>query len=151
MIPAMAFELTMVGGLLRISISGVVNWKMLQDVIQEVARIEEVVDEPPHRITDLGEVTTIDLDYGLVSNIANTRRQVQHSRSYRSAIVAPLPLHFGFARMYETMGESDQTIIRTFHTMEEAEAWIGEVWEPTADEVPEPESSDLPVGEDGSS
>src|SRR5262245_61923835 len=73
---------------------------------RDVLAIEQAKETTPSRLIDLSEVTTIDLDFGSMLEFANLRATTVFKNPARSAIVAPGPVHFGFARMYQTLNRN---------------------------------------------
>jgi len=59
-----------------------------------------------------------------VNALAERRRTVALQHPIRSAIVAPTPVSFGFARMFQTLNDHPQIAISIFSTVEAAEAWL---------------------------
>lgn len=80
----------------------------------------------PPRITDLTEVTDLDLDFNAVLRLAEDRKSRPFPNSFKSAIVAPKDHLLGFARMFQTLNDHPQITIRIFRDLPSARAWIGE-------------------------
>jgi hypothetical protein len=76
-------------------------------------------------IFDLSDVTEIDISteelrgFSLTTSVNNS-----HGGPCKLAIVAPTPVTFGMARMYELMQPASLNEIRVHHALAEAEAWV---------------------------
>jgi hypothetical protein len=120
----MPFRIQQHASLIRITFSGVVTKADLTESIGELARIEATCDPIPDRLTDLTGVVDRDWDPGKVLQAAKTRRAEEFPNPFRSAVVAPTPVAFGFARMFQTLNDHPKIEVRVFKTMADAEAWL---------------------------
>ncbi len=121
----MPAHLSIQDGILHISFVGTVNdWDLreMTDRLEELERNAEVV---PHRITHLTEATRIELTFADLWELAKRRKATGFLNPFKSAIVAPDPVHVGFARMFQTLNDHPKIVIAIFRKTEEAEQWIG--------------------------
>ncbi|HEX2854014.1 MAG TPA: hypothetical protein VHO24_12310 [Opitutaceae bacterium] len=78
----------------------------------------------PDRITDMSRVSGITLDFTAMEAFAAKRRNAPLKNRVKSAIVAPQPLQFGFARMYQTLNENRDIVIELFRDEASALQWL---------------------------
>ena len=97
----------------------------LPRALAEMAQLDARMPAPPkHRITDLSLLDEIDIGFPEIEMVAKGRRELKLSAPMRSALVAPSPLQFGFARMFQTLNDNPKVDVRIMRTMEEALRWI---------------------------
>jgi hypothetical protein len=76
-------------------------------------------------LVDLRKVAAIDISVDTFKMDAkNVKSSPRHSHS-RIAIVAPKEAVFGLARIYQVLNEEGPRKVMVFHTMAEAEQWLG--------------------------
>jgi hypothetical protein len=78
----------------------------------------------PHRLTDLRALTRPYPTDPAVRALAERRKAQTLANAVKSAIVAPQPIHLGFARMFQILNEHPQIAIEIFSTGQAAEAWL---------------------------
>lgn len=120
----MAYTCELREGVLRIVFSGCVNMDEVYRMLDEIEKVEANLDRSPDRIADLSLVDEMDLNFAGVERVAARRRLMQFKNPVRAAIVAPRPLQYGFARMYQTLSENKAVELQIFERLSEAEHWI---------------------------
>ena len=90
----------------------------------DLAAIEASSVIAPNRLTDLSAVSAPHPVFLDVQALANRRKIQPLANAVKSAIVAPRPIHIGFARMYQNLNNHPQITIEIFATAEDAEAWL---------------------------
>jgi hypothetical protein len=120
----MPYTLTTEPTFLRVVLHGVITHQELQALAHDLAVIEASREITPDRLTDLGAVTAPHPTFPDVQALARRRKIQPLSNAVKSAIVAPRPIHLGFARMYQNLNQHPQITIEIFTTMEAAEAWL---------------------------
>ncbi|MGH8187499.1 MAG: hypothetical protein ACREUC_13145 [Steroidobacteraceae bacterium] len=59
-----------------------------------------------------------------ILELADTRTRRPLATPVKSALIALRPVHFGFARMFQTLNTNPQIEVRIFATIEEALQWF---------------------------
>src|SRR4029077_15602966 len=72
-------------------------------------------------LCDCSAVKTVSISSSLIESLATAAR----SRTNFVAVVAPLPVAFGLARMYQIFNDPEYERIHVFAGVEEAMAWLG--------------------------
>jgi hypothetical protein len=76
------------------------------------------------RITDLRDVTKLDIDFVGVAGYVADRAKTPVPDRVQSAIIAPDLPHFGFARMYQSLSENPRLVVAIFPNEVEAREWV---------------------------
>ncbi len=113
--------------IVRVTFSGTMSAEDLTAVGAAIRELETPGARTPDRLTDLTDVLARDSIFKLVMEIARRRSTTVFPNAFRSAIVAPTPETFGFARMFKILNRNSQIAIQVFNTMAEAEEWLGVV------------------------
>jgi hypothetical protein len=95
-----------------------------EEILDHIAASAKDPDVDPNfsELTDWRRVDSIDLTADEVVEVA---REHVFAATARRAIVAPQPLYFGIARMYETHHTAGgKAIVHVFASMEEALHWL---------------------------
>ena len=71
-------------------------------------------------LCDCSALTTVSISASLIESLAKTAM----SRTNFVAVIAPLPVAFGLARMYQIINDPDYARIHVFAGVEEAVAWL---------------------------
>ena len=98
-----------------------------QDLLSLADAIAAIDREHPvalNRLTDLSQVSGPDLSYPAMLAFVERRKAQQLANPIKTAIVAPKPVHVGFARMFQILNDHPQIVIEVFATVEAAEAWL---------------------------
>lgn len=120
----MAFELRQENGLLRISLSGTLTNDDLARGAQEVAAFEATCDVVPHRLSDVRPVERLEIDFRSILSFAEDRKRRQFPNAFKSAIVTSDIVHYGFARMFQTLNDHSQITIAIFGDDVSALDWL---------------------------
>jgi hypothetical protein len=75
----------------------------------------------PNRLMDLSLSTGVNIDFSAVAGFANVRHGVVLKNSIRHA---PTDLHFGVARMFQTLITNPKIELRVFRNLAEAAEWV---------------------------
>ena len=111
---------------LRITLSGRLTNQDLLDLGKDAARIESGYAVIPHRLTDMRPVERIEMNFEGVLALATERLKLKFPNTFKSAIVAGDVVHYGFARMFETLNDHPQIVIAIFPDEPEALRWLSE-------------------------
>jgi hypothetical protein len=122
----MPYELTLSGGLLRFTLSGIVTLEDLLNAAREAQVIEATEPVTPHRLTLLTGVGDFNLSFAKMDEFATIRRTAVLQNKVRSAIVAASQVQLGFARMFQTLNDNPQIEIQIFPDEPAALAWLEE-------------------------
>jgi hypothetical protein len=112
------------GGLLRIVFSGTVTNADLVRAAAEIAEVEASCDVVPHRSADLRPIERLEIDFGGIFTLAEARRRLIFRNPFKTAIVASDIVHFGFARMFQTLNDHPQIVVAIFGDEEHALQWL---------------------------
>jgi hypothetical protein len=122
----MAFAIDASQPILRITLSGKLTNQDLLDLGKEAARIEGGCPVVPHRLTDMRAVERVEINFQGVLALATERLKMKFPNMFKSAIVAGDVVHYGFARMFETLNDHPQIVIAIFPGEPEALRWLSE-------------------------
>jgi hypothetical protein len=103
---------------------GELNLPKLEDIL---SWMEDREKEAPtcHRLGDLSQVDRLNLSYAEISQIAERRRTVNYIEGeVKSAIFAPTPLVYGYARMYQQLLDCDKILLEVFEALPAAKEWL---------------------------
>lgn len=120
----MPFEMQVAGSILRITCSGIVSKAEFVDVLEELRRFESKFECVPDRLTDLSGIAGWEPDFAATMEVTNRRRAEVFPNKFKSAIVAPTPMTYGVARMFQTLNDNPQIEIRIFKARADAEEWL---------------------------
>lgn len=120
----MPYLLTVEDGIFRLTLSGEVTEADFRGFADELIRLESTFAETPSRLSDLSLATAMQVRYADVAVLVDRRKSQTFPNNFKSAIVAPQPVHFGFARMFQTLNDHPQIAIRIFGDCAAALAWI---------------------------
>jgi hypothetical protein len=120
----MAWTLREQNGILRIEFTGTLTNQDLVAGEGELERIERSAPVVPSRLSDLGLAERLEIDFHGVLALALARRQMIFKNSFKSAIVAPDFVRFGFARMFQTLNDHPQITIAIFPDVAGALDWL---------------------------
>ena len=130
----MPFEIEKHERLVMLRLTGRVS----RNDFHEIAKLAEEIDQAgataPNRLTDLSGMESIELGFVEMESFARKRRSVRIPHRVRSAIFAPDPLHYGYARMFQTLNDHPDIDIAVFTDWNAALVWVNEPCEQT----PEP-------------
>jgi hypothetical protein len=90
----------------------------------EVAALEDALPVALNRLTDLSQVSGSEMTYADMHDYVVRRKAQRLKNAVKAAIVAPMPMHIGFARMFQILMEHPQIEVQLFETLAEAEAWL---------------------------
>ena len=122
----MPFEITGQGRFLYARLFGALTPDDLVTLAAEFQRLEDAATASKDRITDVTDLGEVGIAFPDVLLLANRRRERQFTRRVKSAVVAPRPVHVGYARMYQTLNEHPQIDMRIVRSMDEALRWLEE-------------------------
>jgi hypothetical protein len=111
---------------MRITLSGNFTHGDLQALAKETESGERSYGAAPNRMTNAQPCTHLELTFLDVLNFVQERLRLEFPNSYKSAIVAKDVVHYGFARMYETLNDHAQVITAIFADEADAMKWLAE-------------------------
>jgi len=121
----MPFQIKLEHDLIRLTYTGFVTKAEIFASAQEIARLEGELPNRPDQITDLSGIEGRETNYQTLSSVAKDRQAKTFYNAFKIALVAPTPLSFGLARMFQTLMDHPQIKVEVFNTMIEAEQWLG--------------------------
>jgi len=127
----MSFDYKVKDGYISIALYGVVSPSDLREIVQRFREFESTTGIAPHRITDLSRVEVVGMHFAEMNAYVTDLRSIKWKNDARSAIVAPTPLHFGMARMFQTLAENSQVEVGIFPDCEAALQWIRRTGSPS--------------------
>lgn len=98
---------------------GEVNEKELTDLIARLRQEPAFVSGYPI-LCDCSALTRVSISASLIEIVAKAAK----SRTNAVAVVAPLPVAFGLARMYQIFSDPEYERIHVFGAMAEAREWL---------------------------
>ncbi len=120
----MPHRLTWEGEILCLELSGAVGEADFRALGPEFLRLETSRAAAPDRLTDLSGATSSSLSFTEIAALADLRKQQRFGNAFKSAVVAPRPVQYGFARMFQTLNDHPQITIRVFRDRASALAWL---------------------------
>jgi hypothetical protein len=120
----MPFDITHESGFLRIVFSGALTAADLAAFTHALLEVESTMSVLPHRMADLRRSTGMQIDSMAVRELARARGPLALANPIKTAIIAPDEIHYGFARMFQTLNENPSVTIAIFPTEESAIAWL---------------------------
>jgi hypothetical protein len=106
---------------------GLLDEKVVSDVVAALGRLEMELDEPFNRFSDTAGVEQVDLNYEYVISVALSRRFVYaHRKPIKSAILATRPEFIHYAQMHALLTRGSTIDVRIFPDDRPAVAqWLG--------------------------
>jgi hypothetical protein len=120
----MALDIKFEDGLLCLMLRGCISSDDLLNAAALTAKIEDEAEVSPHRIVDLSLVEDMNLNFAAMHQLAETRKVAPLKNPVKSAILAPHPVQYGFARMFQTINKNPQITIQVFTTRQDAIGWL---------------------------
>ena len=109
---------------IRITFSGTIKPRELQAALKQLEALEAASVIMPPRLLDLSKVEQSAVTAEDVQAVAVKRKTRRFPNAFRSAIVAPLPAQYGYARMFQSLTDHPDIKIQVFDTVAEATAWL---------------------------
>jgi hypothetical protein len=101
--------------------AGLAGW-----LLDFVLAVEEVVGEPFDRLLDVSNVAEVRISGHDLYELSQTRRAACVGRpGFRIAILAPDPIAYATARLYEALTEGCGVKVGVFRDADAAAAWLG--------------------------
>jgi hypothetical protein len=120
----MPYKITVENKVIRVVLTGRITARDLVELTGESKNYEQNVDVIPHRITDMTGVEELAIHFPDISALAARRGPLRFPNSVKSAIIARDILHLGYARMFQTLNENPQIVVRIFPDEASAIEWI---------------------------
>ena len=114
------------GEILHVDFTGVVTEREFAEFIPAMEKLERSRLPVPHRISDLSKLSHLNIGFPGVFELAERRKATRFPNAFKSAIVAPQPVHVGLARMFQILNEHPQITIRIFPDQPAAHAWLAD-------------------------
>ncbi len=125
----MAFDQTITNGIVCLTFHGILDAEDLRRGAELFARMEADLEPSPNRMADLSAVDRMDVDFGAVEALAAVRRIAPLKNKVKSAIIAPKPVLYGFARMFQTLNDNPAITLKIFRDRDMGWAWLNETTE----------------------
>ena len=122
----MAFDQTITNGIVCLTFHGILDAEDLRRGAELFARMEADLEPSPNRMADLSSVDRMDVDFGAVEALAAVRRIAPLKNKVKSAIIAPKPVLYGFARMFQTLNDNPAITLKIFRDRDMGWAWLNE-------------------------
>jgi hypothetical protein len=120
----MAFALWMDGDLLRIRLHDTITPRDLRELADAVLEAEARSLPMPDRVTDMTEVTNVEVGFVDFLAFAERRLGMELPNPIKSAIVVASRVQLGIARMFQTLNDHPQVTVEIFHDLGEALSWL---------------------------
>jgi len=119
-----AFDSKMAQGIVCLTFRGYVMAEDIRDMVDLLTKIETEARVSPDRIVDLSAIAGISLNFSAITNYAAARRTAPLKNEVKAAIVAPHPLQYGFARMFQTLNDNPDINMEIFTDKDSGLTWI---------------------------
>lgn len=93
---------------------------------QEIAAFEQEQTIVPPRLSDLRQLSKMNINFSDIMNLAQDRKSLRFPNSFKSAIVVSNTIQMGYARMFQSLNDHPQIDIRIFQEETSARSWLGE-------------------------
>lgn len=121
----MSVEITVGPDLIRVIFAGMLTGKDLVYAASRADQIERDLNPVLNRLSDLTQVTEMQIAYPDVKVFAEHRRTLAFPNAFKSAIVVHTPVQMGMARMFQTLNDNPQIMIQIFEDETAALDWLG--------------------------
>jgi len=111
--------------LVAIRFAGALQPLELRTKLDEFNAREATLNPAPHRISDLSELTKFEVNFLDIEQFAKSRRNLKFPNAFKSAVIAPSEVQYGYARMFQTLNDHPQIDLRIYRTRAEACGWVG--------------------------
>lgn len=128
----MPYEIQVEEGMVRTQMAGRLTLPELTRLAHFFGELEARSAVSPHRLLDLSKVDGVDMDFADMEELAAQRRAAPLKNLVKSAILAPKPVLFGFARMFQTLNRHPQIQVEIFTELNDALRWLETSPEATA-------------------
>lgn len=112
-------------GIFRLHFAGILDRDEFAALFEAFEKEEGNMEVIPHRLSDLSELSAMNINFEDILNLARTRRAIHFPNNFKSAIVAANEVQLGFARMFQTLNTNPQIEIQIFNDAESALKWLG--------------------------
>lgn len=119
-----AFDSQIAQGIVYLTFRGHVTAEDIRDMTDLLTKIETKAKVSPDRIADLSAIEGVSLNFSAIVNYAAARRTAPLKNRVKAAIVAPNPLQYGFARMFQTLNVNPDISMEIFTDKDSSLAWI---------------------------
>jgi len=109
---------------LRIALSGVVTLQDLRGALQELNALDDAAEQTPPRLTDLRFITSSEIKSENILAAAESRKAQRFRNPFRSAILAPDPARYGYARMFQALNSHPDITVEVFTDEAAAIKWL---------------------------
>ncbi|HKW30954.1 MAG TPA: hypothetical protein VJT54_16640 [Verrucomicrobiae bacterium] len=120
----MALDSKIAEGIVCLTFRGYVTAEDIRDMVDLLAKIETEARVSPDRIADLSAIEGMSLNFSAIIDYSVVRRKAPLKNKVKAAIVAPHPLQYGFARMFQTLNENPDINMEIFTDKNSGLAWI---------------------------
>lgn len=120
----MAFNPKISQDIVYLTFRGHVTAEDIRDMTDLITKIEAEAKVSPDRVADLTLIEGISLNFAAIMNYAAARRIAPLKNKVKAAIVAPHPLQYGFARMFQTLNVNPDISMEIFTDQDSGLAWI---------------------------
>ena len=121
---AVAFDSKIAQGIVYLTFRGYVTAEDIRDMVDLLAKIETESKVSPDRIADLSSIEGISLNFSAITDYSANRRKAPLRNKVKAAIMAPHPLQYGFARMFQTLNDNPDINMEIFTDKDSSLAWI---------------------------
>lgn len=121
---SVAFDSKIAQGIVYLTFRGYVMAEDIRDMVDLLTKIETEARVSPDRIVDLSAIEGISLNFSAIIDYSVMRRKAPLRNKVKAAIVAPHPLQYGFARMFQTLNANPDIDMEIFTDQNSGLAWI---------------------------
>jgi hypothetical protein len=120
----MAYKIKDEPEFIRITFSGTLKASEMQAALKQLEAMEAASVTLPPRLIDLSDVENSAISAEDVQAVAARRKSRRFPNAFRSAIVAPEPAQYGYARMFQSLTDHPDIKLRVFDDLAKATAWL---------------------------
>jgi hypothetical protein len=110
--------------LLRVTYTGHVTEAELFETARELAALRATYERQPDQLTDYSGIETQDTNFELLQPISAELKKRVFLNEFRVALLAPTPVSFGLARMFQSLIDHPKIYMKIFKSHDEAEKWL---------------------------
>jgi len=120
----MAYQIKEEPAFIRITFSGTLKARELQAALKQLEAMEAASVTLPPRLIDLSSVEKSEITAEDVQAVAAKRKSRRFPNAFRSAIVAPEPAQYGYARMFQSLTDHPDIRLRVCDDITQATTWL---------------------------
>lgn len=122
----MAYHIDTSQPIWRITFSGTLSNRDLQELLNDARNLEKDKSAVPNRLADLRQLEAIEVGFSEMSSLATARRSHTLPNAIKTALLTKGPVQFGIARMFQMLLEHPKIQVQVFSEEADALRWLAD-------------------------